>query len=549
MSSVKYSHSRIECFKQCKRKFKFRYIDKLETLPNNDPQNPLIVGTALHHGIETNVNEAIKEYYMSYPIINTLHVYEAIKLEYWINNVKQLINNGNKITFEFEINHSVFHGFIDLLELLPDGTYAIYDFKYSNNIEHYMESPQLHLYKYFFEKQTGFKVSKLGFIFIPKVMIRQKKTETEVQFIYRLKKELKKKEIIVKEVKYEEEHVNDFKQRIIDILSEQEFEKTESKLCQWCEYRELCIENNSLNILGGNLEMLPSTERVDLRKVSKKKIWLYGAAYSGKTTFADQSPTPLNLNTDGNVKFVSMPRLPIKDEITMNGRVKDVKLAWTVFKEAIDDLEKGSGFETIVVDLLEDTYQYARLYMYDKLEITHESDDSFRAWDKVDIEFQSTLKRLLNLDYNIILISHEDTTKDFTKKSGDKISSIRPNIKEKLANKIAGMVDITARVVVEDDGTRYLNFKQDETIFGGGRLKGIKSDKCELSWEALMEVYNQANYSVLSIDTKNNETTSVNEHDTERSTEMVTETVTETVNENVTVENESVRKTRTRKSR
>ena len=239
--------------------------------------------------------------------------------------------------------------------------------------------------------------------------------------------------------------------------------------------------------------MLVSTQRVNMSVASKKKVWIFGAAYSGKTTCADTAPTPLNLNTDGNVKYVTMPRLAIKDEIQMNGRIVNRTYAWQVFKNAIDDLEKGSDFETIVVDLLEDTYQHCRLYMYEKRGIEHESDNSFKAWDVIDTEFQKTLKRLLNLDYNIILISHEDTSKDVTKKSGDKITAIRPNIKEKLANKIAGMVDITARVVVEDDGTRYLSFKQDEIVFGGGRLKGIKVNKCELTWNALMEVYDQAN--------------------------------------------------------
>ena len=239
--------------------------------------------------------------------------------------------------------------------------------------------------------------------------------------------------------------------------------------------------------------MLPSTQRVNMSVASKKKVWIFGAAYSGKTTFADTAPTPLNLNTDGNVKYVTMPRLAIKDEVELNGRIVNRTYAWQVFKNAIDDLEKGSDFETIVVDLLEDTYQHCRLYMYEKLGIEHESDNSFKAWDVIDTEFQKTLKRLLNLDYNIILISHEDTSKDVTKKSGDKITAIRPNIKEKLASKIAGMVDITARVVVEDDGTRYLSFKQDEIVFGGGRLKGIKVNKCELTWDALMEVYDQAN--------------------------------------------------------
>ena len=189
-----------------------------------------------------------------------------------------------------------------------------------------------------------------------------------------------------------------------------------------------------------------------------------------------------------------MQTLPIKD--TYEGRIK--RLAWENFKLYIDELEKTAGengFKTIVVDLLEDTYESCRLYMYDKLGITHESDDSFRAWDKVRTEFLSTIRRLMNLDYeNIVLISHEDSTKDITRKSGDKITSIKPNLADKVANKIAGMVDIVARVVVEDDETRTLNFKSNEVIFGGGRLKNIKSTSIPLDWNELLKVYDEANF-------------------------------------------------------
>ena len=190
------------------------------------------------------------------------------------------------------------------------------------------------------------------------------------------------------------------------------------------------------------------------------------------------------LNTDGNIHFVDAPFISIKD--TMDGRQK--KLAWEVFKGAIDDLENGSDFETIVVDLLEDTYESCRLWMYKQMGITHESDDSFRAWDKVRTEFLSTFRRLLNLPYNIVLISHEDMSKDITKKSGDKITAIRPNIQDKIANKIAGMVDIVCRVLVEDDG-RYLSFKSDSVVFGGGRLPTHGKTQIPLSWDAIEEFY------------------------------------------------------------
>ena len=54
------------------------------------------------------------------------------------------------------------------------------------------------------------------------------------------------------------------------------------------------------------------------------------------------------------------------------------------------------------------------------------------------------------------------------------------------------MVDLVCRVVVESDGTRKLQFKSNEVIFGGGRLQGVKTTECPLSWDALMGVYKEA---------------------------------------------------------
>ena len=475
-------YSAVSTFEQCPYQYKLRYIDKVEMLDEYEPTDALKIGTALHRGVETDVKTAIQEYYNSYPVISDQHINEAIKLETMIPKVKEVIPEGqHEVFFEY----GAFKGTIDLLVDNKDGTYSIYDFKYSNNIDRYLESPQLHIYKYFAEKALGIKIRRLYFVFVQKVQIRQKKTETLEQFRLRLKNTLQDATVQVKEVSYDVNKVMDFMQNQVNILTCTDYIKTPSRLCDWCEYKEYCEKQEVLNMA------LPSTNRVEVQKTSKKKIWIYGQPYSGKTTFADQAPTPLNLNTDGNVKYVTMPRLPIKDEVTTEGRITKRKFAWEIFKEAISDLEKGSDFETIVVDLLEDTYEHCRLYMYDQLGITHESDDSFRAWDKVRTEYLSNIKRLLNLDYNIILISHEDTSKDLTKKGGDKVTAIMPNLNEKASKKIAGMVDLVARLVVDGD-KRTLNFKSDEVVFGGGRLQGVKTTEIPLSWDALCEVYDEA---------------------------------------------------------
>lgn len=238
---------------------------------------------------------------------------------------------------------------------------------------------------------------------------------------------------------------------------------------------------------------LPENKRRNIEAVEKRVLWIYGVPFCGKTTFANSFPDPLMLNTDGNIKFVDAPYIRIKDEIKVEGRMTKRTLAWDVFKDTISELEKKDNtFKTIVVDLLEDLYEHCRLYMYQQMGITHESDDSFRAWDKVRGEFLNTLKRLMNLDYeNIILISHEDTSKDITKKGGDKITAIKPNLQDKVANKVAGMVDVVARIVADGD-TRTFSFKSNEVIFGGGRLK-VNAKDIPLDVNALFAVYDEAN--------------------------------------------------------
>lgn len=238
---------------------------------------------------------------------------------------------------------------------------------------------------------------------------------------------------------------------------------------------------------------LPKNERRKAEAPTKRTMWLYGAPFSGKTTFADSAPEPLMLNTDGNAVYVTAPYVSIQDEITVSGRITQRKMAWLVFKEFIDELEKGGNtYKTIVVDLVNDAYEMCRLYMYDKLGITHESDDTFRAWDKVRTEFLSTMRRVVHLPYeNIILLSHEDATKDLTKKSGEKITSIKPKMADKVSDSLSGMVGFVGRAYV-DEGKHLLSIKSDEVIYGGGRL-GVSDVVVPLEWDEVIKLFEKNN--------------------------------------------------------
>lgn len=470
----------------------------MTTIPATEPDNPLILGQTVHTGIEKSLKEAIREYCFSFPIIADEHINEIIKFETVILLARAAIPPGGQ--FEVEIKDDDFHGFIDYLvparteqrlngenQEIPD-VFDLYDFKYSNNVSGYKQSGQLHEYKYFFERNNpGKKIRNMYFVFIPKVTIRQKKTETLLEFRERLKEALSGVEVKTVQIGFNPEKVIEFLFGIKAVNEETEFPQEKSYLCRYCEFQEYCEKGNDYMI------KLPENKRRNIEAVEKRVLWIYGVPFCGKTTFANNFPDPLMLNTDGNIKFVDAPYIRIKDEVRVEGRQTKRTLAWDVFKDTISELEKKENtFRTIVVDLLEDLYEHCRLYMYQQMGITHESDDSFRAWDKVRGEFLNTLKRLMNLDYeNIILISHEDTSKDITRKGGDKITAIKPNLQEKVANKVAGMVDVVARIVADGE-TRTFSFKSNEVIFGGGRLR-VNAKDIPLDVKALFAVYDEAN--------------------------------------------------------
>ena len=493
------SHSRVECFHQCKRKFQFRYIDELKTIPDDKPDNALYLGTALHTGLEIGVEEAIQQYYSNYPIITDEHIHEAMKLEVMIPKAKAMIPDGQN---EVLIDDPDFKGFIDLLVPvdLPKENYDpkydlaiyerrvfdIYDFKYSNNKQNYLDSDQLHLYKYFFEKNNPmWMIRNMYFLMVPKSKCKQIKGEDLTSYRQRLLMDLKTLEPELVPVHYDPHKVIRFLLQTKGLLEADAYPKHTGFLCRYCEYQAYCEK-------GVDYMLLPENKRRNLETTTKKVIWIYGSPFSGKTTFANAFPDPLMLNTDGNIKFVDAPYIHIKDKVD-GGRLAKRTFAWETFKDVILELEKKNNtFKTIVVDLLEDLYESCRRYICDQKGWDHESDDSFRAWDMVRTEFLSVIKRLMNLDYeNIVLISHLDSTKDVTKKGGDKLTSIKPNINDKVANKVAGMVDIVARAIA-DDGQYILSFKRNEVIFGGGRLK-FKAAEIPLDYKAFCDLYAEAN--------------------------------------------------------
>ena len=136
---MQFSHSRVETFEQCKFKWKLHYLDEIQTLDDYEPTNALVLGHALHTGIEKGVQAGVDEYLDHFPVISTEQVTEQIKLEYRIQEVLNLLPDGYH---EVPIYDSDFIGFIDYLTPVPGSMTEcdLWDYKYCASDRRYRKA-------------------------------------------------------------------------------------------------------------------------------------------------------------------------------------------------------------------------------------------------------------------------------------------------------------------------------------------------------------------------------------------------------------------------
>ena len=126
---------------------------------------------------------------------------------------------------------------------------------------------------------------------------------------------------------------------------------------------------------------LPENKPVLRGPGDRKRLLIYGKSYTGKTYFASSFPNPLILSTDGNYRLYDVPSIDIVERFKANvaGRVQTYS-AWETFNQAVDLLAEGKhGFETVIVDLVDDIYDMAAKASNEKLGIKDQSEKIGRA--------------------------------------------------------------------------------------------------------------------------------------------------------------------------
>lgn len=475
-------------------------------MPRLDADNPLIVGHALHKGIESGLEAMEHDYFDSFPVITEEQENEMMKLRIMLPKVTAYLDRfeGCKIEHEVQIVAPDFIGFADLIITAPDGTSMVMDFKYSNSVDNYLTSGQLHLYKWYLD-HAGYNVKRLQYLFIPKTSIRQlKQTKTHNaedlwDFRKRITKTVEAFEVNPVTVEYDENEVIYFQNTIREIEAATEYPKNPNGDCFACnprfasEYLD-ALEQHTYNNKGQTQEVqlmpIPKNVRREKQLDLSPDTWLYGASYVGKSVFWDSFPDVFMINTDGNIDNTTAPYDFIRDEVKKEGRMIKRKFAWEVFMDDLQEMEAGAakeqGYKTVVIDLVEDLFDSCRMFVLQEHGWEHETDGGYgKGWDIVTTTFHNAMKRLKALGLQIVFISRE-ATNQVTLKAGQVRTTYSPNVKEKVVNFLTGVVDLTIRAYVNDQDEHMLQLKKEPNTVGGGRYD-FRVNEVPLERDAFLE--------------------------------------------------------------
>ena len=263
--SIRYlSASRIKTFKSCRKKYHFKYIEGLEPIVK---AKPLALGMAVHHGLALfdegegmeAIDAGIRELYKDWPEeeIGILpdHALAIVK-GYTSNTSKDWITIDIESRFEVQCGYGrrlvgYFDGIINrngYQYILERKTASRVDEKYFNNL---LWDEQASIYA-FAARELGLNVSGILYDIIQKASIRQKKGETEEQFIKRLGEWYNDpsryvRHLVTRNNEQLETLASDLRDVALDLTVAEREERwyRNPSACQiyGCPYRSICLED------------------------------------------------------------------------------------------------------------------------------------------------------------------------------------------------------------------------------------------------------------------------------------------------------------------
>lgn len=178
--------------------------------------------------------------------------------------------------------------------------------------------------------------------------------------------------------------------------------------------------------------------------IKKIKMLLYGAPGVGKSVFASKFPKPFFITTDGNYEWLEDFGAKEEDHQQVN--------SWTEFLKFIHN-NKFDGYDTIVIDLIEDLFKWCESEFCTKNKIDYVGDLGYgKGYRITKDDFFVEMSKLIGLPKHIIFLSHE-TSQIVKDKRGVENTLYYPSklLPESLRDQLEGRLRYVLRAKFEDE--------------------------------------------------------------------------------------------------
>ena len=186
------------------------------------------------------------------------------------------------------------------------------------------------------------------------------------------------------------------------------------------------------------MSILPKNE-LKTPKDTPKNYFIWGATMAGKSYLAGEFPSPLFLNTDGNAEANPYPSIQLRNIKGKDGKIVDGKSVVDQLDSIITELQTTKhGFETVVLDVIDDIVIMIEQYICDKYDVETIGDVGYgKGYAAFTNIFQQLVIELKALPFNVIYISRILT------KLENNIEIDMPSLKEKHQNIVNGNCDLS----------------------------------------------------------------------------------------------------------
>lgn len=220
----------------------------------------------------------------------------------------------------------------------------------------------------------------------------------------------------------------------------------------------------------------------DLRGYS---VLFYGTPKSGKTTIASKFPGALIFAFEKGYNAIpGVMAMPVN--------------SWKEFRNYLIDLrdeDTKAMYQTIVIDTADIAYDYCTNYILQQHGAAEMKDIPFGGgYGMVQKEFDTCIRKILQLDYGLVLISHSQdvTMKD---EKGQDYQQMMPTLDKRgrlVCERTCDIIGLT-RPIVNEDGTKEVRMFLRETprYVAGSRFKYMP-DSIVLSYENLVNAISDA---------------------------------------------------------